>query len=72
MRASLYVAGLAIALSAVLFGLNPLESLGQEKDEKDCAICLEKERIKKQHEAGRISEVEWIDRRLALLEGGIS
>jgi hypothetical protein len=36
---------------------------------KDCPLCREQDRIAKEHDAGRLTNCEWIDRRIALLEG---
>jgi len=68
MKAMLPLAGLALASAAAFLTLSSAGT-GQEKAEKDCPMCLETERIKKEYEAGRMPRLEWIDRRLALLEG---
>jgi hypothetical protein len=39
------------------------------ENSKDCPLCREQERIAKEHDAGRLTNCEWIDRRIALLEG---
>lgn len=42
----------------------------QSSDEdKACPLCREQSRITKEHDAGKITDREWIDRRIALLEG---
>lgn len=68
MKVALALAGLAVASMAAFQTPSPSGS-AQEKAEKDCPMCLETERIKKEYEAGRLPKLEWIDRRLALLEG---
>lgn len=40
-----------------------------EENEKDCPLCREQARIAKEHDAGRMSNRDWVDRRIALLEG---
>lgn len=68
MKACVALAGLVLAGWA---GISSAASSPprQEKEEKDCPLCLEQARIKKEFEAGRMAKLEWIDRRLALLEG---
>lgn len=63
-----FLAGIFLAATFAI----PLVSASapaQDKDGKDCPLCLEQARIKKEYEAGRMPKLEWIDRRLALLEG---
>ena len=59
MKAGMLVAIIAMASVAVQ----------EKKDEKDCSWCKEAARIKTEHEAGRMSKHEWIERRLEILEG---
>lgn len=68
MKAARLLAGILLAAAAA-FPLVSASAPAQDKDEKDCPLCLEQARIKKEYDAGRMPKIEWIDRRLALLEG---
>ncbi len=57
-------AGLIIAFAAMASG-----AFQGKEGEKDCFWCKEAARIKTEHEAGKMSRHEWVERRLEILEG---
>lgn len=55
---------------AAAWGSPGIFSTRQSGDEDNaCPLCREQARLTKEHDAGRMSDREWIGRRIALLEG---
>lgn len=58
---------LAVAAACGSPGALPTRQSGDQ--DNTCPLCREQTRLAREHDAGRISDREWIDRRIALLEG---
>lgn len=61
--------GMALGNLAACARPGPADQSRMAADDQDCTLCREQSRIDEEHRAGRISTLEWVDRRTALLEG---